>query len=112
MEKNDRLGTMHTIVDQFSTRRMHNIFGVRERPNWCSAVTMQHHESFTVDSLHERVGSVHERVDSLHERIDRLQERVDRLHEGGISLHEHATTGRAAKEGLWQRLDPAVRVLM
>ena len=62
----------------------------------------------TVDRLHERVGSVHERVDSLHERIDRLHERVDKLHEGVhegiVSLHEHATTGRAAKEGqLWLR---------
>ena len=31
------------------------------------------------------------------------------LHEGIVSVHEHATTGRAAKEGLWQWLDPAVR---
>ena len=65
-----------------------------------------------VDSLHERVGSVHERVDSLHERIDRLhvirkpRTTFARSHSfcTFVSLHEHATTGRAAKEGqLWLR---------
>ena len=80
---------------------MQSIFGERERPNWCvgvSAVTMQHHESLPLTGCMNALAACMN-IDRLHERVGSLHEGVISLHEG---LHEHATTGRAGKEGqLW-----------
>ena len=87
---------------------MQSIFGERERPNWCvgvSAVTMQHHESLpSTASMNALAACMNVLIGCMNALAACMN--IDSLHEGAISLHEglheHATTGRAGKEGqLW-----------